>query len=246
MDRQEVIDILVGVREENRIPNFRCAYLSGADLKGIDLSDANLMFADFTETNLIGACLMRANISEASFTDARIERANLRQANLSYTKFWGANLTDADLRGANLLAANLDYANLKNAKFDNANINEVKLEHSKNIPDYLAAVTLIVPEGKIIGWKKLRGNKIAKLSIPENACRSNATERKCRAEFVDVLEIWNEDDSVSEGTSIHYSSITYRVGERVYCDKWDENRWKGCSGGIHFFLTHYEAEQYKI
>jgi len=30
----------------------------------------------------------------------------------------------------------------------------------------------------------------------------------------------------------------------VRCDKWDDDRWNECSGGIHFFLTRAEAEAY--
>lgn len=47
----------------------------------------------------------------------------------------------------------------------------------------------------------------------------------------------------TEGYSQHDKGKTvYRVDEIVHCDKWDEDRWNECSGGIHFFLTREEAE----
>jgi len=32
----------------------------------------------------------------------------------------------------------------------------------------------------------------------------------------------------------------------VKCDKWDKERFNECSGGIHFFITREEAENYDI
>ena len=52
-------------------------------------------------------------------------------------------------------------------------------------------MTNIVPEGELVGWKKLWEGKIARLRIPAEAKRSNATGRKCRAEFAVVLDIWD-------------------------------------------------------
>ena len=47
------------------------------------------------------------------------------------------------------------------------------------------------------------------------------------------------------GVSKYDSTFTYKTGQWVRADKWDENRWEECSGGIHFFLTRIEAENYK-
>ena len=85
----------------------------------------------------------------------------------------------------------------------------------------------------MIGWKKLRGGVICKLRIPEEARRSHAFGRKCRAEFADVLE--------GEGVSQHDSVTKYAPGLRVTADKWDENWQEECAGGIHFYITREEA-----
>ena len=102
--------------------------------------------------------------------------------------------------------------------------------------DYAIAQTRILPEGDLIGWKKLYGGTIAKLRIPAEARRSHAFGRKCRAEFVDVIE--------GEGISSHDRKTKYAPGLRVTCDKWDENWQEECAGGIHFFITRIEAENY--
>ena len=157
-------------------------------------------------------------------------RANLADANLYYANLTGANLADANLSGANLSRANLYGANLYGAD----------LTHAKNAGLAIAR-TRILPEGQIIGWKKCRGSVIVKLSVPADARRSHAFGRKCRAEFVDVLEVI--------GAEIAYSShdgdrTAYSAGTRVNCDSWCEDWQQECAGGIHFFITREEAEAY--
>ena len=100
------------------------------------------------------------------------------------------------------------------------------------------SMTRIIPEGQIIGWKKLANGTIAKLTIPADAKRSHAFGRKCRAEFVDVIE--------GEGVSIHDRKTKYAPGLRVVCGQFDDDWTRECAGGIHFFITRLEAEAYQI
>jgi len=72
-----------------RVVNLRGADLSGANMRGDDLRGANLSGADLSGANLSGADL---------------SGADLRGANLS-----GADLSGADLRGANLSGAKSNY-----------------------------------------------------------------------------------------------------------------------------------------
>jgi Family of unknown function (DUF5758) len=92
----------------------------------------------------------------------------------------------------------------------------------------------------LIGWKKCKNDVIIKLRIPEEAKRSHAFGRKCRAEFVDVLQVFH----AKKGVSQHDGVTTYEAGKRVKCDTWCENFAEECSGGIHFFITRAEAENY--
>ena len=79
--------------------------LRGADLRGANLSEANLRGADLRGANLSEANLRGADLSEANLSEADLRGANLRGANLG-----DADLRDADLRGANLRGADLDYS----------------------------------------------------------------------------------------------------------------------------------------
>ena len=139
-------------------------------------------------------------------------------------------LAEAVGRGADLRGADLYGADLRGAE---------------NIPTTAAAQTIVAtPEGSIIGWKKAQG-RIVKLKIPAKAKRSNATGRKCRASEARVLAIYNPDGTeASEAFSSHDPECRYVVGEKVYPDSFDDDRWNECAPGIHFFITREEAEAY--
>jgi uncharacterized protein YjbI with pentapeptide repeats len=200
------------------------AYLSGADLSGADLSRANLSGADLSRAYLSGADLSGADLSRAYLSGADLSGADLSRANLSGAYLSGADLSGADLSGADLSRANLSGAYLSGAK--NA--------------EYAIASTCILPDGDLIGWKKCRAGIIVKVRIPETAKRSHAFGRKCRAEFVDVLEVIGAEIGIAQ----HDGKTEYRVGQRVHPDKWDEDWQEECAGGIHFFITRLEAEGY--
>ena len=159
-----------------------------------------------------------------------LEKATEAKANLS-----GANLRGAYLRGANLRSANLSGADLSEADLREADLRGADLSGAKGA-DYAIAKTRILAEGDLIGYKKLSNGVIAKLRIPSDARRSHAFGRKCRAEFADVLE--------GSGVSMHDGVTKYAPGLRVTCDEWGENWMEECSGGIHFFITRIEAENY--
>ena len=188
------------------------ANLAGAYLWGADLGGANLMDANLAGAYLGGAYLM----------DAYLGGANLAGANLGGAYLGGANLGGATLGGANLMDANLAGAYLMDAK--NAEL--------------AIARTRILPEGTLIGWKKLKDGVIAKMEIPADARRSHAFGRKCRAEFVRCLDVIGAD----VGVSMHDKTIQYRAGEIIKPHLFDENWQEECAGGIHFYITREEAE----
>ncbi|MBB3411262.1 hypothetical protein FHT87_005215 [Rhizobium sp. BK316] len=185
-----------------------------ADLRSANLSSANLRYADLRYADLRSADLRYANLSSADLRYANLSSADLRYANLSY----------ADLRYADLRSADLSSANLSSAK--NAEL--------------AIAMTRILPEGSLIGWKKCMDGVIVKLRIPEEAKRSHAFGRKCRAEYADVIEVIGGEF----GISLHDRKTKYVAGQRITPDKFDEDWAEECSNGIHFFVTRLEAENY--
>jgi uncharacterized protein DUF5758/pentapeptide repeat protein len=215
------------------------ANLVRANLESANLESANLVRANLESANLVRANLVRANLESANLESANLESANLVRANLE-----SANLVRANLESANLVRANLVRANLVRANLYSANLVRANLESAKNI-EMVEAITSIVPEGDIIGWKKCNEG-IVKLLIPAKARRSNATGRKCRAEYaIDKAHFTPDGKRTKEDfTGWYQKSFAYKVGETIRPDKWDENRWDECSHGIHFFITRWEAENY--
>ena len=173
---------------------------------------------------------MRLCVEAAIKSGADLSRANLSGADLS-----GANLSWADLSRADLSRADLSRADLSGANLSRANLSGAKNS------ELAMAMTRILPEGDLIGWKKA-GACIVKLRIPAEAKRSHAFGRKCRAEYADVLEVVG--DAAEAYTNAHGPRTDYIVGQRVTPDKWDENWQDECSHGIHFFITRAEAEAY--
>ena len=188
-----------------------------------DLGDAELAWADLAGANLEGANLESANLSWADLADANLKDANLKDANLKGAFLEGADLTEADITVAVLNAAHLNGV--------------------KNIP----YIPLACPsEGAFTAWKKVDGYFLVKLQIPEDARRSSATTRKCRCDKAMVLDITSLDgeEHYDEVTNNRYNETIYKVGEFVYPDSFDENRWNECSNGIHFFINKEDAINY--
>ncbi len=217
------------------------AIKSGADLSGADLSDANLRSADLSGANLRSADLSGANLSGANLSGANFRSANLRSADLRSANLRNANLSGADLRNANLSGADLRNANLSGADLRNANLSGATLLK-------ILAQTRITPEeGSFIAWKRLEFGIIAKLEIPVEAKRvGGPVGRKCRASHATVLElIYPEGDTAKHARSIHDSTFIYTVGAKYHITNFEENAFIECAPGIHFFMSRYEAEQYK-
>ena len=158
------------------------------------------------------------------------QRADLSGADLSVADLSGADLRYADLRGANLRGANLRYADLSG----------VITNH------YTAFYHLQCPEeGSFIAYKRA-SNYVIKLLIPEDAQRSSATSRKCRASKAQVLGITHikTGTNVNTVTSDYDNTFIYEVGKFAEVKNFDTDRWNECSTGIHFFITRQEVIDY--
>ena len=160
------------------------------------------------------------------------ERANLRGADLRR-----ANLRGADLSEANLSGADLRWAELSGAKnIDQAFWNIHTTFYPLQCPE----------EGAYIAYKKA-GGLIVKLEITEDALRSSAASRKCRASKALVLSITDLDGNPAgdQVCSDYDKNFVYKVGKTVEVLDFDVNRWNECSSGIHHFITRAEAVKYQ-
>ncbi len=213
----------------------------------LDLRGMNLSRQDFSNRDLRRANLSRVNLEGANLRETNLVGANLSGANLHCAKIIGANFTDAilsrcfaafvDFKECNLTNADLTGADLRGAFWSGAiwgDEDSVTLAKAK-----------ITPEGDIIGWKKLRGERVAKLLIPKDAKRSNGFGRRCRSQHVVVLAMWDKHGvPVNSGTSKRDARLKYEVGKITKADGWDEDWANECSHGINFFITKEEAESY--
>ena len=193
--------------------------------------------------NLAGAYLAGACLAVADLTGADLTSADLTSADISWADLTGANLASAILIGANLKEANLKEANLAGADLYGAILDAAHLNGAQNIP----YIPLACPsEGAFVAWKKVGGKYLVKLQIPEDARRCSATTRKCRCDKALVLDITSLDgeEHYDEVTNTNYKETIYKVGEMVYPDSFDENRWNECSHGIHFFVNKEDAINY--
>lgn len=144
----------------------------------------------------------------------------------------GKVLNGLDLYGASLQYASLDGASLQCASLDGA----------KDVP----FIPLACPsDGAFTAWKKVKGN-IIELLIPADAKRCSATTNKCRCDKAMVVSITSikTGKSMNSITNHNYADCTYTVGEIVYPDSFDDDRWNECSHGIHFFVNKEEALNY--
>jgi len=156
-----------------------------------------------------------SSIAEA-LTAAVKEKKDLSESDLSESNLSGSNLSGSDLSESDLSGSNLSGADLKTA-------------YSQRT---------ILPEGDLIGYKKLADGSIAKLRIPADAKRvGGLTGRKCRAEFAVVLK--------GAGVSRLDKGFRYEIGATVKPVKpFDPDPLDECKSGIHFFITREEAEAY--
>ena len=218
--------------------NLANANLANAYLRGANLANANLIGANLANAERIGANLRDAELAGANLSDADLYRANLDDADLA-----GANLSDADLYRANLTRANLSDANLYNTNLEKVILDMAYLVDAKNIP----YIPLSCPsENEFEAWKKEEGKYLVKIQIPEDAKRLSATTRECRCDKAMVLDITSLDgeEHYNEVVNYNYTTTIYKVGEIVYPDSFDENRWNECSNGIHFYINKEEAISY--
>lgn len=222
---------------------FGGVHFEGIDFSGDYLNMSRFSVCLFENCHFFGTSLEMATISMCRFVNCDFSRANFDTTSFSHTVF-------------------VDCLFDEKTSFLNNDLDTTVFENCQNFP----YIPMVCPEeGEFIGWKKviirnafspldwLEDPKpdeayLVKLKIPADAKRSSAMiSRKCRCEFADVLDIINlkTGEHVNRVKSNRSrDAIWYKVGKRSHPDSFDENRWKVCTHGIHFFMNRREAEEY--
>lgn len=113
-----------GVKAWNK---WRSNHDDRPDLSHADLKGKNLSFANLDEARLTGANLILADLSNSMLSEANLYQADLTGAHLDMVHLIRANLARANLTGASLGGALLFNANLTNANFTRANLARANL-----------------------------------------------------------------------------------------------------------------------
>lgn len=205
------------------------ADLRGADLFGVDMHEADLREADMGGVDLRAANMRGADMGGAILCEANMRGVDLRGANMRGTLLYGADMYGANMRETLLYGADIYGANMRGVK---------------NIP----FIPYACPEkGEFVAFKKC-GEYIIELLIPADAKRCSGTTRKCRASYAKVLSITTISGEPAKTTSVINTdcspNIVYKVGELVYPDEFDDDRWNECSHGINFLINRQEAVEY--
>ena len=144
--RQDVEAVMdaIGSRDEMRTGIERredfTLDLRGADLTEAQISEADLSKAKFHHANLSSANFANTDLTDAILSYADLSKAQFRDVDFTGTRLWHANLSGAMLQGAemprmsfdyvSLCGANLGAANLSGAIFQDANVANAWLERA--------------------------------------------------------------------------------------------------------------------
>ena len=211
--------------------DFTNLILENMNLENYDLSDMNFSHSNFINANLSNVNFYSSQLVNVLLDDCNLENTNLKNANLECASLKRVNLTYADIRGAKLYAAVLENAILDNIIFDD------KTENFRiHCPE----------QGAFVAYKKGLDNLIIKLLIPSDARRVSSTMNCCRCDKAKVLEIKNFEGTkfFDEAWSTVAENFCYKLGEWVYAENFNEDRWYDSTSGIHFWMTEEEAKVY--
>lgn len=180
--------------------------------------------------------LVNITFNECYFDGTFFKGCYLKNVVFNHCKFFGSTFCWCSFR----------FVGFGNSTIYQAIFIENDIEHTAFPSNYY--IPMVCPEtGSFTGWKQGYGGRIIQLEIPADAKRSSANGRKCRCDKAKVISIVDGDgNQVEEAVSYTDPDFIYKVGETVYPDGWDSDRWNECSKGIHFFMTRKEAVEYEF
>lgn len=211
----------------------------------------DLTYISMRAKKLEGMDFSRVDFSNSDFKDVNFKSCKFDNAKLQYTKFENCDLSGSSFAYADLFAADLRTCDLSGSNFDGADFFAALLWEAKLdnlfVTDRTKFFRNYCPEeGYIFGYKKCFNERMVQLLIPKDAKRCSSTTNACRCDKARVVAITdvNKKESYKEAMSFVDPNFIYRLGEMVYADSYNEDRWHDSSHGIHFWMTFEEALGY--
>lgn len=211
--------------------NLRNVRFSRCTHDFVTIIDSDAGHVNFITTDINQCQFGRNNFSMSSWIGCWIGQSSICNCDLQSSNLTNCRLHNIDIGGTNLCGAHLTENQMCNIKAT-----------SKTTGYYMRCPK----EGSFIGYKCTL-NCIVKLQIPARARRSSATTNKCRCSQAKVLGFYdfegNKLPEITKASSYYDSAFLYQLGKTV-TSKFDPDRWKECSDGIHFFMSFEEAVDY--
>lgn len=236
---------------------FRYSRFSGIVLTDIQLHNKNFIECTFcgltfvgcafTDCFFIGGTVLTVKFENCFFTRCKFDTSFMSHTSLKDCHTLNCRITDSAFQHTYFHESAFHENNYLRCSFNSCD--EDKCSRTNCHITECFGLSKTCPEvGAFIGWKRLKGNIIAKIEIPSYAYRTSGFSRKCRADCALVLDFyhtngteWPEVDNVP---SIWDKNFIYTRGKMVYADSFDESR-ETCGHGIHFFLSFQEAVEHK-
>lgn len=243
---------------------FHCTLISSWNVEDVAFRECTACRTVIEKSSFTNCEFSRDNFVDSLIRDSEFYDCNIMSLNAPRVAFEEVSITNSTVSTANFLRSNFLNCSIKRTEFVSCcflrvefyNTNVEEISTSTNI-----GLSLACPEvGSFIGYKKIlvyRNDKeiptieraIAKLLIPEDAKRSSATSNKCRCNKAKVLEFLDFDGNKFPA-NIGYSSydpfFEYEVNRMVSVNDFNEDRWRECATGIHFFTSFRDAVKYRI
>lgn len=217
----------------------------------------NIVFEDslMEELDFVGCHFVNCVFNLVIFDRVNFDKCNFTTTNFSYVSFVCARIVNCIIPHSNVFKGCtgieltfVDENNQLNFGFiDSPIFTPICPEYGTSLIGYKKAfykAQIKMPTKEPID---IELPCVVTLYIPKDALRSNSTSRKCRCNKATVLSITSLSGKpihTEEVTSTYDPNFIYKVGQKLYIDGFDRNRWNECAPGIHFFMTKREAIDY--
>lgn len=241
--------------------------LVNADLTDVDMSNLSICDAVFINCNLSytkweHADILNTVFTNCKFTDTNFLAASIRESSFINCNFLNTEFTKCEFYELVFVGCDNNYSKFRDCQgFDSITFDDMFVDIFGHTVDTDSYYPVRCPsDGAFIGWKRVKYSQgygkdrkyaLIKLEIPEDAKRISASslfDRRCRCSKAKVLEIHDVDTNESLNAVVNYNNearkLRYTVGETVYPDSFNDNRWDACSHGIHFFINKQDALEY--